>query len=356
MDLATATPIYRSGCEGKLARWAVARNSRRVLHFRDFDLAGVHVERRSGCLGTAWVGRPDPNAPVTQKERHVMAIVTMQDLLQAGIHFGHQTRRWNPRMAKYIFGQRNGIYIIDLQQTLRQVHAAYKVVRDTAAGGGTVLFVGTKKQAREPIAREATRANMYYINNRWLGGTLTNFATLKQSVRNMVKLQELESSGKINALSKKEASQLRRKRFKLEKNLAGIQEMDVLPSVVFIIDAKRETIAIREAKRCGIPCIAVVDTNANPDEVPLPIPGNDDAIRAVNLFCKLMADAALEGQGIAEKSQAEERARKGVAATSAAGNGEEASAAAKTEGTAPAAVAAPAAPVAPVAPVAVPVG
>jgi len=257
-----------------------------------------------------------------------MAVVTMQELLQAGIHFGHQTRRWNPRMAKYIFGQRNGIYIIDLQKTLRQVHAAYKIVRDTAAGGGTVLFIGTKKQAREPIAREATRANMYYINNRWLGGTLTNFATVKHSVRNLGRLQELESSGKINALSKKEASQLRRKRLKLEKNLSGIQEMDVLPSVVFVIDAKREAIAIREAERCGIPCIAVVDTNANPEEVPIPIPGNDDAIRAVNLFCKLMADAALEGQGIAEKSQAEERARKGVAAP-AEDNGEEAPAAAE---------------------------
>jgi small subunit ribosomal protein S2 len=270
-----------------------------------------------------------------------MAVVTMQELLQAGIHFGHQTRRWNPRMAKYIFGQRNGIYIIDLQKTLRQVHAAYKIVRDTAAGGGTVLFIGTKKQAREPIAREATRANMYYINNRWLGGTLTNFATVKHSVRNLGRLQELESSGKINNLSKKEASQLRRKRLKLEKNLSGIQEMDVLPSVVFVIDAKREAIAIREAERCGIPCIAVVDTNANPEEVPIPIPGNDDAIRAVNLFCKLMADAALEGQGIAEKSQAEERARKGVA-TPAEDNGEEkpAEAPAAAEEAAPAEVAA----------------
>ncbi len=252
-----------------------------------------------------------------------MAVVTMQELLQAGIHFGHQTRRWNPRMAKYIFGQRNGIYIIDLQKTLKQVHVAYKIVRDTAAAGGTVLFVGTKKQAREPISREAKRANMYYINNRWLGGTLTNFATVKHSVRNLGRLQELDSSGKINSYSKKEASQLRRQRLKLEKNLSGIQEMDVLPSVVFIIDAKREAIAIREAERCGIPCIAVVDTNANPEEVPVPIPGNDDAIRSINLFCKLMADAALEGQGIAEKSLAEERARKGIVAAPAAGDGEE---------------------------------
>jgi small subunit ribosomal protein S2 len=261
-----------------------------------------------------------------------MPVVTMQELLQAGIHFGHQTRRWNPRMAKYIFGQRNGIYIIDLQKTLRQVHVAYKLVRDTAAKGGTVLFVGTKKQAREPVAREAGRANMYYINNRWLGGTLTNFATVKQSIRNLDRLQELESTGKIKGLSKKEASRLRRQRLKLEKNLSGIQTMDVLPSVVFVIDAKREDIAIAEAERCGIPCIAVVDTNADPNVVPYPIPGNDDAIRAINLFCKLIADAALEGQGIAEKDQLAERARKGVPAQEQPAEPVEAAAEESTEG------------------------
>lgn len=225
-------------------------------------------------------------------------------------------------MAKYIFGQRNGIYIIDLQKTLKQVHRAYKVVRDSVAGGGTVLFVGTKKQAREPIAREAGRCNMYYVNNRWLGGTLTNFVTVKQSVRNLVRLQDWETSGKLQEFSKKEASQLRRQREQLEKNLSGIKEMDARPSVMFVIDAKREAIAIREAERCGIPCIAIVDTNADPDVVPIPVPGNDDAIRAVNLFCKIIADAAIEGQSIAEKTLVADRARRGITVKSASAEDE----------------------------------
>ena len=234
-----------------------------------------------------------------------MPVVSMRDLLEAGIHFGHQTRRWNPKMARYIFGERNGIYIIDLQKTMRQVHKAYKLVRDTAAKGGTVLFVGTKKQAQDSVAREADRCGMYYVNNRWLGGTLTNWQTVKQSVRNLIQLEEMEASGKIDAYPKKEIIVMRKQREKLDQNLRGIKKMSGVPSVMFVIDAKREAIAIREANRLGIPCIAVVDTNADPDVVPVPIPGNDDAIRAINLFCGVIANAVIEGRSRAEKVQAE---------------------------------------------------
>ncbi|HEX73516.1 MAG TPA: 30S ribosomal protein S2 [Candidatus Hydrogenedentes bacterium] len=235
-----------------------------------------------------------------------MAIVTMRQLLEAGIHFGHQTRRWHPKMARYIFGQRNGIYIIDLQHTLRQLYKAYVLVRDTVARGGTVLFVGTKRQAQEAVQREATRCGMYYVTNRWLGGTLTNFRTVRGSIAELVSLQELESSGKIERYGKKEAIRLRKRREKLEKNLSGIQNMESLPDVLFVIDAKREQIAVREADRLGIPCIGIVDTNCDPDEVSLPVPGNDDAIRAVSLFCSVIADAVMEGRMKAEKLRAEE--------------------------------------------------
>lgn len=240
-----------------------------------------------------------------------MAVVTMKQLLEAGIHFGHQTRRWNPKMAKYIFGQRNGIYIIDLQKTLQQVNKAYVFVRDTVAGGGTVLFVGTKRQAQEPIQREAQRCGMHYVNNRWLGGTLTNFETVKQSVRSLLRYDEMETSGEFDKLSKKESSRLRKYHTKLKKNLSGIKTMNAIPRVMFVIDAKKEAIAIREAERLHIPCIAVVDTNADPDVVPIPIPGNDDAIRAVGLFCSIIADAAIEGMAHAEKFQPGERAVRG---------------------------------------------
>jgi small subunit ribosomal protein S2 len=237
-----------------------------------------------------------------------MAVVTLRELLEAGIHFGHQTRRWNPKMSRYIFGQRNGIYIIDLQKTLRQVHKAYGKVRDAVAAGGTVLFVGTKKQSREPVEREAKRCGMYYVNNRWLGGTLTNFETIQRSVRNLISLEGIEESGKAQGLTKKEITRMRRERTKLEKNLSGIKTMDRLPQVMFVIDTKKEAIAVREAERLGILCIGVVDTNADPDVVPIPVPGNDDAIRAVGLFCKIMADAVIEGRALAGKRQpAEDR-------------------------------------------------
>lgn len=235
-----------------------------------------------------------------------MPVVSMRELLEAGIHFGHQTRRWNPKMARYIFGERNGIYIIDLQKTVRQVHKAYKLVRDTVSQGGSVLFVGTKKQAQDAVAREAERCGMYYVNNRWLGGTLTNWQTVKQSVRNLIRLEEMESSGKIDAYPKKEIIVMRKQREKLDQNLRGIKKMNGLPSVMFVIDAKRENIAIREAERLGIPCIAIVDTNADPDVVPVPIPGNDDAIRAINLFCGVISNAVMEGRSRAEKVQADQ--------------------------------------------------
>ncbi len=240
-----------------------------------------------------------------------MAVVTMRQLLEAGIHFGHQTRRWNPKMARYIFGQRNGIYIIDLQKTLRQVHKAHAFVRDTVAAGGTVLFVGTKKQAQEPVAREATRCGMYYVNHRWLGGTLTNFETIQTSVRNLTRLEEMDSSGAMEKYTKKEAARMRREMTKLRRNLDGIKTMVRLPDVMFVIDTKKEAIAVREAQRLGITCIGIVDTNADPDSVPIPIPGNDDAIRAVSLFCSVVANAAMDGLAQAEKIRAEQPQKPG---------------------------------------------
>ena len=231
-----------------------------------------------------------------------MSVVTIRELLEAGVHFGHQTRRWNPKMNKFIFGQRNGIYILDLQQTRRQLVRAYELVRDVVAAGGDVLFVGTKKQAQEVVAREAQRCNMYYVNNRWLGGALTNFMTIQQSIRRLLELEEMETSGKLDALSKKEASRIRKQKVKLEKNLSGIKTMKRLPGVMFVIDTKKEAIAVREAQRMNIPCIGIVDTNADPDAVYLPVPGNDDAIRAVSLYCSIIANAALEGQTLRQKT------------------------------------------------------
>ena len=234
-----------------------------------------------------------------------MAIATMRDLLEAGIHFGHQTRRWHPKMKPYIFGQRNGIYIIDLKFTMRQLYSAYGLVRETVSKGGTVLFVGTKKQAQEPVQREAERCGQYYVTNRWLGGMLTNFQTVRQSIGELNKLQEMETNGKIELYSKKEAIMFRKRRAKLEKNLTGIQNMPGQPSIMFVVDAKREAIAIHEGQRLHIPVIGITDTNCDPNIVDLPIPGNDDAIRAIGLFCKVIADAVIEGKMIRQKKDAE---------------------------------------------------
>ena len=225
-----------------------------------------------------------------------MPIISMKHLLEAGVQFGHQTRRWNPKMAPYIFTERNGIYIIDLQKTVKGLERAYDFVREVAKSGGSILFVGTKRQAQDPIREEALKAGQYYINQRWLGGLLTNFATIRRRVTRMVELQEMEENGTINRYPKKEIIQLRKEREKLEKYLSGIKDMKDIPDALFVIDPRRETIAVLEAHKLGIPVISIVDTNCDPDVIDYPIPGNDDAIRAIELVVGLMANAFIEGR------------------------------------------------------------
>jgi small subunit ribosomal protein S2 len=234
-----------------------------------------------------------------------MAALTMKELLEAGVHFGHQTKRWNPKMQKYIFGERNGIYIIDLQKTLKKFRDAYSFVRDLSAQGGTVLFIGTKKQAQETVFEEASRCGMYYVNQRWLGGTLTNFATIRKSIARLKKLEEMKETGEFERLPKKEVLELEREREKLEKALQGIKTMDQLPSAVFIIDPRKEKIAVMEAQRLGIPIVSIVDTNCDPTGIDHPIPGNDDAIRAVRLITSRIVDAINEGRGTLSKDESE---------------------------------------------------
>jgi len=224
-----------------------------------------------------------------------MSQFTMKQLLEAGVHFGHQTRRWNPKMAPYIFGQRNGIHIIDLQKTLRMANEAYVFMQHLAEAGGRVLFVGTKRQARDAVREEASRAGHFYVNHRWLGGTLTNFATVQQSVRKMKNLQRQKDEGVFDLLTKKEALQKQRELDKLERSLGGIADMIQLPDCLFVIDVRKEELAVKEAHKLGIPVVAVVDTNCTPDGVDYIVPGNDDAIRAVRLFCSKIADAIVEG-------------------------------------------------------------
>ena len=229
-----------------------------------------------------------------------MGIVTMKSLLEAGVHFGHQTRRWNPKMDRYIFTERNGIYIIDLQQTVKMVEDAYEFIRNVAAEGGKVLFVGTKKQARDSIEEEAQRCGMPYVSQRWLGGTLTNFQTINKRITRLHQLNDMEEDGSLDILPKKEVGELLKERDKLEKFLGGIKNMKGLPQAIFIVDPRKENIGIKEARKLGIPIIAIVDTNCDPDLIDYVIPGNDDAIRAVKLFSSIMADAVLEGnQGAA---------------------------------------------------------
>ena len=228
-------------------------------------------------------------------------VVTMRQLLEAGVHFGHQTRRWNPKMKRFIFGERNGIYIIDLQQTLPSIDTAYSFVRDLSAQGGTVLFIGTKKQAQDPIQEQAERSNMPYINQRWLGGMLTNFETIAKRVAKMQEYQRMRDSGEFEAMPKKEALILGRELEKLERNLSGIRNMGRRPDAVFVLDTKKEHLAVAEANKLGIPVVAVVDTNCDPDLVQYVIPGNDDAIRASQLMCRVIADAVIEGKYIASK-------------------------------------------------------
>ena len=232
-----------------------------------------------------------------------MAVISMKQLLEAGVHFGHQTRRWNPKMAQYIFTERNGIYIIDLQKTVRKIDEAYAFVRDTAMQGKTILFVGTKKQAQESIESEAKRCNMYYVNNRWLGGMLTNFRTIQTRIRRLNDIDKMEQSGQFDLLPKKEVIQLKAEREKLEQNIGGIREMKKLPGALFVVDPRKEHIAVTEARILNIPIVAIVDTNCDPDEIDYVIPGNDDAIRAIRLISSVMANAIQEGkQGADAKS------------------------------------------------------
>jgi small subunit ribosomal protein S2 len=223
-----------------------------------------------------------------------VAVVTMKNLLESGVHFGHQTRRWDPRMKKYIFAERNGIHIIDLQKTIAAIKEAYDVVRKCVLDGKSILFIGTKKQAQQAIEQEAKRCGMYYVNNRWLGGMLTNFSTIKKSVLRLKKIEKMEVDGTFEEFTKKEIAKLRKERARLEKNLGGIKEMRDPPGAVFIIDTRKETIAVAEAKRCGIPIIAIVDTNCDPTDITYPVPGNDDAIRAITLFTQIIANAVVE--------------------------------------------------------------
>jgi len=230
----------------------------------------------------------------------------MKELLEAGVHFGHQTKRWNPRMKEYIFGERNGIYIIDLQKTLKMFKDASKFVQDGAAQGQTVLFVGTKRQAQDAIAEEAQRCGMFYVNNRWLGGLLTNWVTVQKSVKRLKDLDEMATDGRYELLPKKEVIKLERERKHLQANLAGIKNMSRLPDIVFVIDSNKEAIAVKEARKLGIPVVAVVDTNCDPTEVDWVIPGNDDALRAIRLFASKIADSIAEGaQAATDKQTAE---------------------------------------------------
>ena len=230
-----------------------------------------------------------------------MPSISMKELLEAGVHFGHQTKRWNPKMKEYIFGERNGIYIIDLQKTLKLFKDAMRFVGEQAAMGKTILFVGTKRQAQEAIMEEATRCGMYYVNNRWLGGLMTNFVTVKQSIKRLKELESILDGDDTARRTKKELIQMERERKNLMSNLAGIKDMDGLPDLIFVIDSNKEDIAVKEARKLGIPVVAVVDTNCDPDMVDHPIPGNDDALRAIRLFANKIADAMIEGRSLASE-------------------------------------------------------
>ena len=235
-----------------------------------------------------------------------MSVVSMKSLLEAGVHFGHQTRRWNPKMKKYIFTERNGIYIIEIKKTVRKIEEAYDFVRETVQDGGKVLFVGTKKQAQDAIEKEAKRCGEFYINQRWLGGLLTNFQTIKTRIERLKDLEEMETDGRFDVLPKKEVIGLRHERERLQKFLGGIKDKNGLPDVMYVVDPKKENIAVKEAQKLGIPIVGILDTNCDPDELDYPIPGNDDAIRAVKLITETMANAVIEGkQGAQDDAEVE---------------------------------------------------
>jgi small subunit ribosomal protein S2 len=247
-----------------------------------------------------------------------LATITMKELLEAGVHFGHQTKRWNPKMKEYIFGERNGIYIIDLQKTLKMFKDASKYVQDGAAEGKVILFVGTKRQAQEAISEEATKCGMFYVNNRWLGGLLTNWVTVQKSVKRLKELDEMATDGRYELLPKKEVIKLERERKHLQANLAGIKNMNRLPDILFVIDSNKEQIAVKEARKLGIPVVAVVDTNCDPTEVDMVIPGNDDALRAIRLFTSKISESIAEGVQAGVKSGELAAAAEGQAAEAAA--------------------------------------
>ena len=242
-----------------------------------------------------------------------MANITMKELLEAGVHFGHQTKRWNPKMKEYIFGERNGIYIIDLQKTLKMFKEASKYVQELAAAGKTIMFVGTKRQAQDAITEEATRCNMFYVNNRWLGGLLTNWVTVQKSVKRLKELDEMATDGRYELLPKKEVIVLERARKHLQANLAGIKNMSRVPDAIFVVDSNKEQIAVREARKLGIPVVAVVDTNCDPSEVDYVIPGNDDALRAIRLFTSKISESIVEGQQMRMDAQTDEPVAEAVA-------------------------------------------
>ncbi len=233
-------------------------------------------------------------------------VATIKELLEAGVHFGHQVKRWHPKMKKYIFGEKNGIYIIDLQKTLKGLEEAYNFIKEVASTGVPILFVGTKKQSQDAIQEEATRAGAFYVNQRWLGGMLTNFSTIKRSIEKLKKIETMKQDGTFELLPKKEVAALEKERAQLEKNLSGVKDMPSLPSAVYIVDPKKERIAIAEARKLAVPIVAIVDTNCDPDEVDYVIPGNDDAIRAIKLITSKMAEAVLEGKEVHSKKVAEE--------------------------------------------------
>jgi small subunit ribosomal protein S2 len=260
------------------------------------------ISRASGINPGAGIDHPD-----AIPQRRPMATITMKELLEAGVHFGHQTKRWNPKMKEYIFGERNGIYIIDLQKTLKLFKDASKFVTELCASGKTILFVGTKRQAQDAVAEEANRASMPYINQRWLGGLLTNWVTVQKSVKRLQELDEMATDGRYELLTKKEVIRLERERKHLQSNLAGIKTMKRLPDALFVIDSNNEAIAVKEARKLGIPVVAVVDTNCDPTVVDYVIPGNDDALRAIRLFTSKIADSAAEGVNlVGDKAFAEE--------------------------------------------------
>ena len=298
-------PPYReTGRVGKLLR-----SGRPSLH-SSAKYAGSRqspvVEAGIGCIGFAEAQSASGGIKPEYQEESNVAVVTMRRLLEAGVHFGHQTRRWDPKMRPYIFGERNGIHIVDLRQTLEEIERAHAFVKDTAAKGGRVLFVGTKKQAQGSIEEAADSSGMPYVNHRWLGGMLTNFQTISKRIRYMLELEHMDSSGEMEALPKKERLRLRREMSKLQAVLGGVRDMDRVPQVVFVIDVKTEHIAVAEASRLKVPLIAIVDTNCDPDPVDLVIPGNDDAIRSSQLMTSIIADAANQGRQLFEAARKEQ--------------------------------------------------